>query len=215
MSIPFININNNLEEQAEIIFLHYIINNKFNYNWDRVSLLDIAEYLNGLAMQKFPKEDNEEGLPVLKIKELRQGFCDCNSAICSQNIDSRYIIKNGDVIFSWSGTLLVDFWCGDFCGLNQHLFKVTSDKYNKWFYYSWTKYHLSKFQLLASAMATTMGHIKRSDLKNSKVFIPPKEIYNYVNNILEPIYDSIINNRIENRNLEKLRDYLINEFLNN
>ena len=72
------------------------------------------------------------------------------------------------MIFSWSGSLLVDFWCGGTCGLNQHLFKVTSEKYSKWFYYSWTQYHLQKFISIAKDMATTMGHIKREELKKSE-----------------------------------------------
>ena len=64
---------------------------------------------------------------------------------------------------------MLDFWCGGKCGLNQHIFKVTSEKYDKWFYYYWTKYHLDKFIAIAADKATTMGHIKREDLEKSEV----------------------------------------------
>ena len=94
-------------------------------------------------MQKYRPSDTEIGVPVLKIKELRQGFCDSDSELCSPSIKSDYIITDGDVIFSWSGSLLVDFWCGGKCGLNQHLFKVTSDTYDPWFYFAWTNYNLA------------------------------------------------------------------------
>ena len=100
-------------------------------------------------MQKYRPTADESGIPVLKIKELRQGCCDNNSELCSPSIKSDYIIHDGDVIFSWSGSLLVDFWCGGICGLNQHLFKVTSNKYDKWFYYAWTKHHLDRFIAVA------------------------------------------------------------------
>ena len=70
--------------------------------WTKGSLLDIANYLNGLAMQKFRPAEDEVGYPVLKIKELRQGYCDANSESCSPNIKQEYIINDGDVIFSWS-----------------------------------------------------------------------------------------------------------------
>ena len=116
-------------------------------------MLGIADYLNGLAMQKFRPKDDEHGLPVLKIKELRQGSCDDSSELCSPSIKPEYIVHDGDVIFSWSGSLLVDLWCGGTCGLNQHLFKVTSTKYDKWFYYSWTDHHLQKFVAIAADMA--------------------------------------------------------------
>ena len=177
--------------------------------WTKGSLLDIANYLNGLAMQKFRPSENEVGYPVLKIKELRQGCCDANSELCSPNIKPEYIVDNGDVIFSWSGSLLVDFWCGGTCGLNQHLFKVTSDKYDKWFYFAWTNHHLQKFIAIAADMATTMGHIKREELAKSEVYIPSSEEYSRIGKILSPIYDLIIANRIENKRLADLRDTLL------
>lgn len=164
-------------------------------------------------MQKYRPKDDEIGIPVLKIKELRQGNCDINSELCSPNIKPEYIINDGDVIFSWSGSLLVDFWTGGKCGLNQHLFKVSSAKYDKWFYYAWTKHHLNKFVALASAMATTMGHIKRGELANAKVLIPSKKDYEYIGNILAPIYDLIIANRRENVRLANIRDSLLPQLM--
>ena len=203
-------INDNLEQQAQLLFNEFFFERKQIPNtWKKGCLLDIADYLNGLAMQKFRPLGNEIGIPVLKIKELRQGICDNNSERCSSNIKNDFIINDGDVIFSWSGSLLVDFWCGGICGLNQHLFKVSSDKYDKWFYYSWTKHHLKKFISLASDMATTMGHIKREELEKAEVLIPDKDDYNKIGTVLKPIYESIISNRIENRRLSVLRDSLL------
>lgn len=203
-------INRNLSEQAKAIFEEDLL--KFDSvpeGWKEGSLIDIADYLNGLAMQKFRPADDEDGLPVLKIKELRQGSCDANSELCSPNIKSEYIIHDGDVIFSWSGSLLVDFWCGGECGLNQHLFKVTSKKYDKWFYYAWTLYHLDRFIAVAADKATTMGHIKREELSKAEVLIPDTESYKKIGEALEPIYDMIISNRVANRKLASLRDELL------
>lgn len=160
-------------------------------------------------MQKYRPSDDEIGIPVLKIKELRQGCCDEGSEICSPNIKSEYIIHDGDVIFSWSGSLLVDFWCGGTCGLNQHLFKVTSKKYDKWFYYTWTKHHLDRFIAVAADKATTMGHIKRDELSKAEVLIPTEEDYRRISGVLQPIYDLIISNRLENKRLAEARDSLL------
>lgn len=209
-------INNNLMEQAQTIFAQEFLGfNELPNSWKKGSLLDIADYLNGLAMQRYRPKDVEKGIPVLKIKELRQGVCDANSDLCSSNINSEYIVHDGDVIFSWSGSLLVDFWCGGVCGLNQHLFKVTSNKFDKWFYYAWTNYHLSKFVAIAADMATTMGHIKREELSKSEVFIPSILDYSRIGNILAPIYDLIIANRIESRKLTSLRDSLLPKLMSN
>ena len=207
-------INANLAKQAKSIFTKEFLSfDHLPYGWKKSSLLDIADYLNGLAMQKYRPKDNEQGLPVLKIRELRQGCCDSNSELCSPTIKPEYIVNDGDVIFSWSGSLLVDLWCGDVCGLNQHLFKVTSSTYDKWFYYVWTKYHLQKFAAIAADMATTMGHIKREELAKAEVLVPPRPIYERIGGLMKPLYNLIISNRIENRHLAKLRDEILPKLL--
>lgn len=203
-------LNDNLYAQAKAIFDNHFINiDAIPAGWRKGNLLDIANYLNGLAMQKFRPQGNEIGLPVLKIKELRQGSCDDSSELCSLRIKPEYIIHDGDVIFSWSGSLLVDIWCGGTCGLNQHLFKVTSDIYDKWFYYLWTAHHLARFIAIAADKATTMGHIKREELAKAEVLIPCVEDYTSLNSIMQPIFELIISNRIESRNLAALKDELL------
>lgn len=205
-----IKINDNLYAQAKAIFDNHFINiDAIPAGWRKGNLLDIANYLNGLAMQKFRPQGNEIGLPVLKIKELRQGSCDDSSELCSLRIKPEYIIHDGDVIFSWSGSLLVDIWCGGTCGLNQHLFKVTSDIYDKWFYYLWTAHHLARFIAIAADKATTMGHIKREELAKAEVLIPCEEDYTSLTSIMQPIFELIISNRIEARKLAALRDELL------
>ena len=203
-------LNDNLYAQAKAIFDNHFINiDAIPAGWRKGNLLDIANYLNGLAMQKFRPQGNEIGLPVLKIKELRQGSCDDSSELCSLSIKPEYIIHDGDVVFSWSGSLLVDIWCGGTCGLNQHLFKVTSDVYDKWFYYLWTAHHLARFIAIAADKATTMGHIKREELAKAEVLIPCEEDYTSFNSIMQPIFELMISNRIESRKLAALRDELL------
>lgn len=203
-------INDNLFAQAKAIFADRFINiDSIPDGWGQGSLLDIANYLNGLAMQKFRPQKDEVGLPVLKIKELRQGSCDVSSELCSPSIKSEYIIRDGDVIFSWSGSLLVDIWCGGTCGLNQHLFKVTSEVYDKWFYYLWTAHHLDRFIAIAADKATTMGHIKREELAKAEVLIPSESVYQEIGSIMKPIFELMISNRIEARKLAALRDELL------
>lgn len=207
-------INKNLLDQAQSIFTQeFLALDSIPDSWQESSLLGIADYLNGLAMQKYRPKDDEQGLPVLKIKELRQGSCDSNSELCSPSINPEYIVHDGDVIFSWSGSLLVDIWCGGTCGLNQHLFKVTSSTYDKWFYYAWTNHHLQKFAAIAADMATTMGHIKREELSKAEVLIPSQSDYDRIGSLLAPLYELVIANRIENRKLASLRDELLPQLM--
>ena len=223
----------NLEAQAQALFKHWFIdfapfldkpsgkaerkNGQFVESelgmipegWRVGTLTEIAEYLNGLAMQKFPPLSADDAIPVLKIKELGQSQCDDSSDKCSKQIKPEYIIKNGDVVFSWSGTLMVDIWCGGICGLNQHLFKVTSDNYPKWFYLMWTKHHLAEFIRIAKDKAVTMGHIKRGDLEKALVAIPDSDTLDKMSKVMEDIYNQIINTRLESNSLSTLRDTLL------
>lgn len=216
-------INADLEEMAQAIFKNWFVDfepfkdGKFvdselgmiPEGWKVGRLTEIASYMNGLAMQKFPPENNEESLPVLKIKELGQGFCGPDSDRCSCNIKDECKIHNGDVIFSWSGTLLVDVWCGGDCGLNQHLFKVTSKDYPKWFYYYWTKHHLQEFIHIAKDKAVTMGHIKRGHLEEAMVAIPDNDSMEKAHELFEPILSKMISLRLESSRLSLLRDTLL------
>jgi len=133
--------------------------------------------------------------------------------LASTDIPDEYIVQNGDVIFSWSGSLMVKIWDGADCVLNQHLFKVTSEHYPKWFYYLWTKYHMNKFVSIAEGKATTMGHIKRGDLSNSPVVIPESNELEDIDIIISPLIDKVIINNQQIRKLEVLRDLLLAELM--
>lgn len=200
-------LNGYLEELFNLVFKQLM--NSADSSWSTVSLLDIADYKNGLAMQKFRPDAEDKGLPVLKIRELGQGFCGSDAERCKSDIEDSVKIHDGDLIFSWSGTLLLDFWAGGNAGLNQHLFKVTSLAYPSWFYYGWTKHHLARFIMLAKDRATTMGHIKRSALAESEVVVPPKNILAIQTQLMQPIVDQLILNKIETRKLAALRDSLL------
>ena len=96
--------------------------------WEERPLDEIADFLNGLALQKYPGENEPDSLPVIKIAELRNGITG-NSNRASRLVPSKYIVQDGDFLFSWSGSLLAKLWTGGEGALNQHLFKVTSGPY--------------------------------------------------------------------------------------
>ncbi len=199
--------NKTLEDMAQALFRKWFIE-EAKKDWEEKPLDEIADYLNGLACQKYPPENEIDKLPVLKIKELRNGFTE-NSDWATSKVDEKYIIELGDVIFSWSGSLMLKIWDGQKCILNQHLFKVTSEKYPKWFYYFWTKHHLEKFIGIADSKATTMGHIKRGDLSNSLVMVPNTEELFKMSERISPEFEKIILNCKQIANLEQQRDTLL------
>lgn len=175
--------------------------------WEVKPLDRIAHFLNGLALQKYPP-NGDDYLPVIKIAELRRGTTE-SSGKASINIPQEYIVRDGDVLFSWSGSLTVCVWHGGKGALNQHLFKVTSKDYPKWFYYQWVNYYLPDFQAIAASKATTMGHIQRHHLSEALVIIPSKNILQAMDKIMMPLLEKTIGTNLESSQLSALRDFLL------
>ena len=199
--------NKTLESMAETLFRQWFIE-EASEDWEETPLSQIANFLNGLACQKHPPKNAIDKLPVLKIKELNSGISE-SSDWATREIKPEYIIENGDVIFAWSASLMVKVWNGEKCILNQHLFKVTSTEYPKWFYLMWCKHHLDEFISISSSHATTMGHIKRSDLDAAMVLVPSDDELTIMSEKMTPILNKQIGIAKQIKTLEKLRDNLL------
>ena len=176
--------------------------------WGVKALDEIAEYRNGLALQKFRPQESEERLPAVKIAQLRTGSSD-GREWAKATIPSECIIDDGDVVFSWSGSLMVKVWCGGRAALNQHLFKVTSREYPKWFYLRRIEDNLVEFQDIAADKATTMGHIKREHLRSAKCVVPCQTLLAAADGTFANPLSQQISSNIQSRVLEAQRDALL------
>lgn len=175
--------------------------------WIVAGLDEIGRFLNGLALQRFPPQDGRF-LPVIKISQLRSGdTSDADKA--SADLASDYVVNDGDVLFSWSGSLECILWAGGKGALNQHLFKVTSEVYPKWFYFLWIGEHLEEFRHIAAGKATTMGHIQRGHLSAAKVLIPPSDLLNEMNHHFAALINQIVQLKVASKNLAAIRDALL------
>ena len=127
--------------------------------WSVSSLDEIASFVNGLALQKYPPTSTS-ALPIVKIAQLRSGNLQ-GADLASADMDSKYIVEDGDILFSWSGSLECRFWAGGRGALNQHLFRVIPNGTPKWLCYLAILSHLNEFRSIAAGKATTMGDYLR------------------------------------------------------
>jgi type I restriction enzyme S subunit len=181
--------------------------------WGVGNLFDIADYTNGLACQKFRPRTGEESLRVIKIKEMHEGYS-TESELVTASIPSKVVIENGDVLFSWSASLEVQIWSQGRGALNQHIFKVTSNKYPKSFYFFQLLNYLQHFKMMAENRKTTMGHITQDHLEQGRVILPPKELAENLEQILSPMFKKVMINSEENQKLVELRDWLLPMLMN-
>lgn len=84
----------------------------------------VCALVNGRAFK--PEEWESAGLPIIRIQNLNDASKPFNYT--SQDLPEKYRVRNGDVLFSWSGTPGTSFGCFRWTGpegwLNQHIFNV-------------------------------------------------------------------------------------------
>jgi type I restriction enzyme S subunit len=175
--------------------------------WEIKGLDQIARFLNGLALQKYPPT-GARSLPVIKIAQLRSRRAD-GADRASANLDPDYIVADGDILFSWSGSLECVLWAGGSGALNQHLFKVTASNYPRWLCYFAVHHHLDDFRHIAAGKATTMGHIQRHHLSDAKITLPPISISHEIDRHISPLFESLWKHEVESRTVAALRDALL------
>jgi type I restriction enzyme S subunit len=175
--------------------------------WEVKALDEIARFVNGLALQKYPPT-GERSLPVIKIAQLRAGNTE-GADRASVDLEPAYIVQDGDILFSWSGSLECVLWSAGLGALNQHLFKVTSDQYPKWLCYLGVHHHLADFRHIAAGKATTMGHIQRHHLSDAKLAIPAPALLRAMDVVFAPFIESTWRRAVETRTLAALRDALL------
>ena len=182
--------------------------------WEVGNLYNIADFINGLACQKFRPKDGENALPVIKIKEMHDGIT-AETEQVSENIPTKHKIFDGDILFSWSATLEVMYWYGGSGGLNQHIFKVNPKSYfPKEYVYEQLSSYIVNFVKMAEARKTTMGHITTDHLEQSKIPLPPESLLKQFAEKIRPIHLKIGQTKQENRELTKLRDWLLPMLMN-
>ena len=189
-----------LEEMAQAIFKEWFSKR----NGKEYSLLDVADYINGGAFGKIVNK-NKKGLPLIKIADLNRGLTD-NTEWIDKEVDDRYYIKDGNLLFSWSGSVGVYIWDNGPAILNQHIFNVLpKNVFTLGFLYFLLKNKVRIFQHTAGAKATTMGHIKKEHLRDESVFISENRDLK----TFDTFYAQIVNLRLENQKLTALRDLLL------
>ncbi len=182
-----------------------------NGKWARKTLIELADYYNGMAFK--PSDWENDGTKIIRIEQLNNplGKYDYYKGCFSET----NAIHNGDLIFSWSATLKVVIWQWGDGVLNQHLFKVVpASNVDKHFLYYLLDYNMPK--LGESSHGSTMKHIKRKELETYTAYIPrkiaeQKRIASILSSIDSKIEceQSILNKHIQVK--KGLMDKLLNE----
>ncbi len=181
--------------------------------WSADNLYRIANYVNGCACQKY-RPKGERGLPVVKIKEMHEGFTN-DTEFVSSTIPEKYVIEDGSLLFSWSASLEVMRWTHGRAGLNQHIFHVVpKTPFPLEFVTETLLRYIVNFKAYAEARKTTMGHITSDHIDQSRIVIPPASILSSFHTIVSPIFDRMLYLEKQMQGYSYLRDWLLPMLMN-
>lgn len=166
---------------------------------------NIAKFINGVAFK--PTDWSTEGLKIIRIQNLTNPLKAYNYT--NRIVDKKYIVREGDVLVSWSATIDVFIWDGDDALLNQHIFKVDFDeeKVDKYFFIFALKQTIIALSNLAHG--STMKHVVKSDFENHKIYLPPLNYQRKIASILTKS-ETLIQYRKES--IDLLDEYLKHTF---
>lgn len=96
--------------------------------WVTAEIGDLCSLINGKAFK--PSDWARSGLPIIRIQNLNRPDAEFN--FCDTEVDERFLVETGELLFAWSGTPGTSFgahvWDGPRAVLNQHIFRVRFDE---------------------------------------------------------------------------------------
>ena len=174
--------------------------------WEKKPISQLGEYLNGFAFK--PSDWQDSGKPIIKIKEMGNGVSNDTPRNNGERVPVKYLVKAGDLLFSWSATLMVIVWSGEEGWLNQHLFKVTPAKgIGREFLLQSISNAIEEFQNLTTG--STMKHIQRNKLDQVFTNVPNDEIMALYSNFAESMRNQILHLSSQISFLTEARDRLL------
>ena len=136
----------------------------------RVSLGDIAEFVNGVAFK--PDDWEESGKRILRIQNLTDSTKPFNRT--NRVVAKKYEVAPGDLLVSWSATLGVFVWEGpDTALVNQHIFRVVPDHGRIDPRYLRHMLSDALVQMKQHLHGATMKHVNRGEFLATTIPLPP------------------------------------------
>lgn len=180
-----------------------------NQKWPMVELGELFEMINGRAFKKNEWKNN--GLQIIRIANLNDVSSDYN--YFEGNYDQKILVKNGDLLFSWSGTRGTSFgphlWTRGKGLLNQHIYRFEPkvEDINTTYAYYVLKQIVPDIEAQAHG-AGGLVHITKTKLKKFTIPLPPLEVQKEIVEQIEVKQNAISNAKEIIKNLERERRYL-------
>ena len=172
----------------------------FPRNWIPARLGDLGTYINGMAFK--PSDWTSDGLPIIRIQNLTDPNKPFNRF--SGDFNSRYLIRDGDLLISWSASLGAYIWDRGDAILNQHIFRVAvnEDRVEKHFLYFLVLHMLD--EIVRHTHGSTMKHITKRKFEALAVSVPSRHEQRRIVQQIQSVFERV-------REIEQLRQRSVAE----
>ncbi|SFU19021.1 type I restriction enzyme, S subunit [Algoriphagus locisalis] len=175
----------------------------------RVKIKDLVDLINGHPFK--PEDWGQDGRKIIRIQNLNNPDAEFNYT--TREVDEKYIVRNGDILISWAGSLSsfgAFKWSDKDALLNQHIFKVvfkTEEVDHSYFQHVANQ---ALKELLQKTRGLGLKHLKKGQIEEYEFELPDSGKQIRIAKGLNLI-QKLISVRIET--LDLLHDYLSNSFL--
>ena len=156
-------------------------------SWPRKNLGDIVDFLSGFAWKAANFSDDRSGVPIIRIQNV-DSVRESDFVYWVDEYDSRFIVKEGDLLLTLSGSFRAEFWTGPDALLNQRIVKITpkSDIDRNWLMHSLRG---ALAQIEAMGRHALVNNVALSDLRQMQLSVPPLEEQKRIAAILDQADD--------------------------
>jgi type I restriction enzyme, S subunit len=175
--------------------------------WSLKSLFEVADVLYGFPFQSELFNENCNGLPIIRIRDLVEGKTDTYTP---EIPSEKYCAKDGDILIGMDGDFHFCKWAGGIAWINQRNVRLQPKQNTD--ISSYFLYHVTKPQiefLNEIIVGTTVAHLSANDLKKMKLLIPSEQLLKEFKRISDPLYQMEIILKKENEQLRQIRDRLL------
>lgn len=203
-------INNNLEQQMEALYKSWFVDFEFfdgtkPSSWQNGNIYSIANIIYGAPFASKLFNTDGIGKPIIRIRDLKsQEFV----TYTTEEHPKGHLIKPGDIVVGMDGEFRPYIWGNEEAWLNQRvcIFENKRPK-GKAFLLLTIKPLLNVIE--QTQVATTVIHIGKKDFDAFEIILPDIKTLNQFDEITTPMIEQIVNNRLENKRLNLLRDTLL------
>ena len=226
-------INNNLEQQAQAIFKSWFVdlepfNSAMPSDWEIVPLEKIVSFQNGYAFKskELLNEPSSDCYQVFKQGHIARGggfIPDGTKSWFPKSLNSkleRFILKKGDILMAMTdmkdnvailGNTAIMPRDNEYI-VNQRVGHLRANGYKGITYpfvYLLTNSTDFLVDLRSRANSGVQVNLSSAEIKASQTVLPTEKVNTDFSEIILPMFETIINNQLENDSLAEMRDTLL------